>query len=386
MIKVGVITSSRADFGILKNLIVKLKKDKKFKTFVIASGSHFFQKFGETQKEIVNSGIKIDKKIFCNFDSNKPLGVSKIISICTTKSSKIFSRLKLSLVIVLGDRYEILGSAIAAHILNIPIAHIHGGEVTSGAIDDVFRHCITKMSNIHFVCHKNYRQRVIQLGENPKNVFNVGSLGVENISNSRFISRKILEQKFNLVFRKNNFLVTFHPETTVKNKARKQIKILLSAIKSFSNSSFVFTSPGADPENSSILNEIKNFVKRNKNCYFYKSLGQENYFSFLNIVDGIIGNSSSGIIEMPYFKKGTINIGTRQNGRELASSVINIDIEKKKIQKSIKKITSKKFLQKIQLNKKNIFDRGGASDKILKVLKEINFSRIKNKFFYDIKN
>lgn len=385
MIKVGIITSSRADFGLLKNLIIKLKKDKNFKTFVIASGSHFSSKFGETKKEIIGAGIKINKKIFCNFNSNDAIGISKIISICITKSTKIFKMLKLDLIIVLGDRYEILGSVIAAHILNIPIAHLHGGEVTSGVIDDAFRHSITKMSNLHFVSHKNYKKRVIQLGENPKYVFNVGSLGIDNICNSRILPRKFLEKKFNLVFRKKNFLVTYHPETLYNNKAKKQIKILLAAIKLFKDSSFIFTSPGADPENTQILNEIKNFIKKNKNLYFYKSLGQENYFSLLKVVDGVIGNSSSGIIEMPYFKKGTINIGNRQNGRVFARSIINIDIKKELIKKSIKKITSKKFLKNIKANKNNIFGGPGAADKILDVLKKIDLKKIKNKSFFDIK-
>ena len=380
--KICIITSSRADFGLLKNLIIKLKK--KNLIFLISSGNHFSKKFGNTHLEIKSNGLKIDKKIFCNFNTNNSIGISNVISSCIVKTTKILKKIKPDLLLVLGDRYEILGSVIAAHVSSIPIAHLHGGEVTRGVIDDAFRHSITKMSNIHFVCHEIYKRRVIQLGENPKNVFNVGSLGVDNIYNSKFLSKEVLEKKFNLVFRKKNFLVTFHPETLNKDKAKKQIKVLLSAIKLFTDYSFIFTSPGAELESSLILKEIKQFIKKNKNSYFYSSLGQRNYFSFLNIVDGIIGNSSSGIIEMPYFKKGTVNIGIRQNGRLLAPSVINTDIKINSIQKSIKKIITKSFLKKIRSKKNNILGGPGASDKIIKILKKLNFRKIKNKLFFDI--
>ena len=325
---IGVITSSRADFGLLKNLIIKLKKNKSFQTFVIASGSHFYSKFGDTQKEIKNSGIKINERIICNFDTNNANGISKIISKCIVKSTQIFKKLSPKLIIVLGDRYEILGSVISAHILNIPVAHIHGGEVTNGVIDDAFRHSITKMSNIHFVVHDIYKKRVIQLGENKKNIFNVGSLAADSIYNTELTKKDVLEKKFNLKFNKNNFLVTFHPETLIRKKAKIQIKILLSALKTFNKTTFIFTSPGADLENKEIISEIKIFTKWYDNAYFFKSLGQKNYLSFLNCVDGIIGNSSSGIIEMPYFKKGTVNIGKRQTGRLCAPSVINTKINK----------------------------------------------------------
>jgi len=385
MKKICLITSSRSDFGLLKNLIIKIKKNKNFHTSVIASGSHFSKSFGNTQNEIKKSGIIIKEKIVSNFDSSQISGVSKIISSSIIKSSQLFKKLKPDLLIVLGDRYEILASVLSAHLSRIPIAHIHGGEVTQGSLDDAFRHSITKMSHIHFVANKVYQKRVIQLGENPKYVFDVGGLGVDSIYNTKFIKKEELEIKFNFKFQKYNFLVNFHPETLSKKKARNQIKILLSALKTFKKTNFFFTYPGADLENKEIIDEIRKCIKLNDNFYFFKSLGHINYFSFLNCVDGMIGNSSSGILEMPYFKKGTVNIGLRQKGRLLAKSVINTKINKLNIKKSVKKILSKNFLKNINSLKNNLYGSPGASDKIIKILKKINYENIFQKTFFDTK-
>jgi GDP/UDP-N,N'-diacetylbacillosamine 2-epimerase (hydrolysing) len=382
--KICIITSSRADFGLLKNLIIEIKKNKKFSTSIIASGSHFSRKFGNTQSEIKELGLKISEKIINNFDSSSLFGVSKIMANSIVESSKIYKKLKPDLLIVLGDRYEILASVISAHLSRIPIAHIHGGEVTHGALDDAFRHSITKMSHIHFVANKIYRQRVIQLGEYPKFVFNVGGLGVDSIYKTKFLEKKNLEKKFNIKFQENNFLVNFHPETLNKKKAKQQIKTLLLALKNFKKTNFIFTSPGADLENKEILDEIKKFIKSNRNAYFFKSLGQVNYFSFLSCVDGMIGNSSSGILEMPYFKKGTVNIGNRQSGRICDKSVINIAINKLEIQKAIKKILSKSFLKKIKKSKNNLYGKPGATNKIIKILEKIKYQNIFQKTFFDI--
>jgi GDP/UDP-N,N'-diacetylbacillosamine 2-epimerase (hydrolysing) len=241
------------------------------------------------------------------------------------------------------------------------------------------------MSSLHFVVHDIYKKRVVQLGENPKYIFNVGSLAADSIFNTKLIKKNVLEKKFNLKFSKNNFLVTFHPETLARKKSKIQIKILLSALRTFKNTMFIFTYPGADLENKEIINEIKIFTKRHNNAYFFRSLGQKNYLSFMNCVDGIIGNSSSGILEMPYFKKGTVNIGKRQTGRLCANSVINTKIHKRSIEKSIKKIISKNFLKKIKQSKNNLFGSSGVSDKIIKILKKINYKHINKKSFFDIK-
>jgi len=383
--KVCIITSTRADFGLLKNLIINIRKNKKFILKVVASGTHFSEKYGYTYSEIKESKIKIDKKIVCKFYSDNPTGISNILSKCVVESSKIFKAFRPDILIVLGDRYEILASTIAAHLSRIPVAHIHGGEVTQGVVDDAFRHSITKMSHIHFVANKIYRNRVIQLGESPKNVYVVGGLGVDSISKTNLLTKKELEKKFNFKFNLNNFLVNFHPETLNKNLAKKQINEILSALGQLKNTNLIFTMPGADLESQIITNLVKRFIRKNKNSYFFKSLGQVNYFSFLKQVDGLIGNSSSGILEIPYFKKGTINIGTRQSGRLISKSVINTEIKKNKIISSVKKLLSKKFQKDI---KKNINPYGspGASKKIIKILKKIKIKNIFNKSFFDIKN
>ena len=381
--KVCIITSTRADFGLLKNLIFKIKKNKFFLLKVVVSGTHFSKKYGYTSDEIKENKIKIDNKIICKFNSDNPKGVSQVMAKCMLESSRIFKTLQPDLLIVLGDRYEILASTISAHLSRIPVAHIHGGEVTHGVIDDAFRHSITKMSHIHFVANAIYKKRVVQLGESPKNVYVVGGLGVDSISKTNLLKKSELEKKFNLKFNKTNFLVNFHPETLNKNLAKKQIRELLSAFSELKNTGLIFTIPGPDLENEIVVKLIKKFTLKHKNAYFFKSLGQVNYFSFLNQVDGMIGNSSSGLLEMPYFKKGTINIGTRQSGRLFAKSVINIKIKKSKIIQAVKKLLSNNFQKNIR-NNINPYGNPGASDKIIKILKKIKVKKIINKKFFDI--
>jgi len=381
--KICIITSTRSDFGLLKNLIFEIKKNKNFTTKIIASGTHFSKKYGYTYDEIKNSKVKVDAKIKCNFNSDDPMGLSNIMSKCTLDTTRLLKRIKPDLLIVLGDRYEILASAISACLCRIPIAHIHGGEVTSGTIDDVFRHSITKMSNIHFVANKIYKKRVVQLGENPKNVHVVGGLGIDSISKTKFISKIDLEKKFKINLDKKSLLINFHPETKNKNNAKKNIIELLSALSIFKKYNLIFTAPGADLENKIIIHLINKFCKNNKNSYFIKSLGQINYFSLLKYIDGMIGNSSSGILEMPYFKKGTINIGDRQSGRLLAKSVINIAIKRKAIITSVNKLFNKSFKKKI-VNNNFMYGSPGASKKITKILNKINLNNINKKIFFDL--
>jgi GDP/UDP-N,N'-diacetylbacillosamine 2-epimerase (hydrolysing) len=380
--KICVATTSRSDFGLIKNLIFELKKSN-FKVQVIVGGSHFLKEFGNTFNEIINCGIKIDKKIFCKINSNSTKNVSYILSRHIISGEKIFKDLNPDLLVVLGDRYEMLGITAAAHISRIPIAHIHGGEITSGAVDDAIRHSITKMSQIHFAANKTYRNRIIQMGESPKSVFVVGGLGVDSISKIKLLSRNDLEKVLNIKFSNKNLIICFHPETLKKNESKKQIKQLLSALCTLKDTTLIFTRPGLDLDNEIIVKKIKTFVKRISNAYYFPSLGQENYFSILNISDAVVGNSSSGILEMPTFKKATINIGDRQSGRLRSASIIDCKINKKEIINSLKMVYSKKFQLKL---KKNINHYGpqGASAKIVKILKKINLKNILIKKFYDI--
>jgi GDP/UDP-N,N'-diacetylbacillosamine 2-epimerase (hydrolysing) len=381
--KICIVTTSRSDFGLLKNLIFELKKNY-FKVKVIAGGTHYLKKFGNTFAEIEGSGIKIDRKIYFKINSDNEKSISQIISKHITSAEKIFKELNPDLLIVLGDRHEILAVTIAAHISRIPIAHIHGGELTSGIVDDAFRHSITKMAHIHFAANKIYRNRIIQLGESPQNVFSVGGMGVDNIKNIKLLSRKRLQEVLKITFNKKNLIVSFHPETLKKNKAEEQINELLNALIKLKDTTIIFTSPGLDLGNIIIIKKIKIFIKKKKNSYYFPSLGQINYFSILNIVDAIIGNSSSGILEMPTFKKATINIGDRQSGRLKSKSIIDCKIKKKEIINSLKIIYSEKFKNQI-INSKNPYGPSGASVKIVKILKKINLKNILIKKFYNIK-
>ncbi len=380
--KICIVSSTRADFGLLRNLILKLKKNNiNYKLIVI--GSHLSKYYGSTISEIKKSNIKINKKIEYKINTSSEIGISSIISQCMKNVTKVFLKLNPDLVVLLGDRYEILSCAISAHVCRMPIAHIHGGELTQGLIDDAFRHSITKLSQLHFVANKAYRKRVIQLGENPKNVFNVGGLGVESIKNTKFFNKKYLEKKLKIQFKKKNIIVNFHPETLSKGSAKKQINEILKALKTLKETCIIFTMPGAEIENIIIINKIKNFIKKNKNSYFFKSLGQKNYFSVLNIIDLMVGNSSSGLLEMPTFKKATVNLGERQSGRIKANSVISTKIQSSYIIKAINKVYTKNFQKKIKKST-NPYGAGETSKKIFEVLRKINFKNLINKEFYDL--
>lgn len=383
MANILVITTTRADFGLLKNLIKSLKKNK-FNCKVLASGTHFSKYYGYTSNEIKSENIKIDFKLKQEIITKNSIGISKIISQFIKQVTKILNKSNPDLVVLLGDRYEIFGAAVAAHISRIPIAHIHGGELTNGVIDDAFRHSITKMSQLHFVSNKIYRKRVIQLGENPETVHTVGGMGVESIKNTKLLSQKKIEKKLKIKFLKKNLLINFHPETLRKGEAKYQVKELINALKTLKNTCLIFTMPGAEVENKLIVGEIRKFVKNNNNSYYFRSLGQQNFFSILKIVDAMVGNSSSGLLEMPTFKKATLNLGDRQSGRLKSESVLDTNIKKKDIIKSINRIYSKKFQIKIK-NSFNPYGNGGASEKIIKVLKENKRKNFIIKKFYDIK-
>jgi GDP/UDP-N,N'-diacetylbacillosamine 2-epimerase (hydrolysing) len=381
--KLCTITGSRAEFFLLKNLITKLTYDKKIKNDLLVTGSHNSAFFGNTIKDIRKSNFRIKAQIDLKIKKDKPSDISNYFSEGVKKFSYYLNKIKPDLILILGDRYEIFSAAIAAHILRIPIAHIYGGETTQGAIDEGIRHSITKLSHIHFVSTNKYFSRVKQLGENPKMIFNVGSLGVEALKKNKTISKKNLEKKLGIKFRKKNILITFHSETIHGEKKNvKNLKIFLDSLKNLKDTSLIFTAPGADFYYKSIFKEIKKFVKKIPQAYFFKSLGHENYFSLCKKVDLMIGNSSSGIIEMPSFKKWSINIGVRQEGRVRAKSIIDIKFKKSEIEKLILKLLFTKNTSFLK-NTKNPYDNGNSSDKIIKILKKIKLPNIYNKKFYD---
>jgi GDP/UDP-N,N'-diacetylbacillosamine 2-epimerase (hydrolysing) len=381
--KIFLITSSRADFGLLKNLILEINKFNKFKLKVIATGSHFSKKHGSTYKEIIQEEIKIFKKIIIKNKTLDPFDIIRDMSVVLNKMGNFLSKNRPDLLIILGDRYEIFASAIPFYFYKIPIAHIHGGELTTGSLDDGLRHCLTKISNIHFVANEQYKRRVIQLGENPKYIFNVGGLGADNIHRMQFLSKKELQKNLNITFKKKSLIINFQPEHSEK-LTKNLLSETLNALKTQKEKTLIFTMPGSDLYKNIIFRYIKNFVKKNNNCYFFKSLGSKNFLSCLKHVDGMLGNSSSGLLEMPSFKKATINIGKRQLGRLESKSIINVNPKKKLIVKAIERIYSLKF-KKILKDSKNPHGEGKSVEKIVSILKKINLKKVNNKIFFDVK-
>ena len=382
--KICVVTGSRAEFGLLYWLIKEIIADQDLKMQLVVTGMHLSSNFGMTYREIVKH-FKINKKINIQLSSDTSMGISKSMSIAQRSFSKVFDELNPDIIVVLGDRYEILSAATAAMIAKIPIAHIHGGEITEGSWDDSIRHCITKMSHLHFTAIKEYKNRVIQLGEEPKRVFNVGSMGIENIKKLNLLDKNEFEKLINLKLNKKNILVTFHPVTLEYKTAKKQFQELLDAINKLKDTNIIFTKSNSDTDGKIINFMIDQFVNENPDkSVGFASLGHLKYLSALQYVDVVVGNSSSGILEAPSFKIGTINIGDRQKGRVKAKSVIDCLPSSKSIKKAIKKAYSKKF--QAQLKKvTNPYDNGISSKKIVKIIKNFELKDILKKKFYNIK-
>lgn len=381
--KICVVTGSRADYGLLKNLMYLIQSDSEMNLQIIVTGSHLSPKHGETYREIEDDGFHIDFKVEIVEEKINFLSAAKSMGKAQIEISKILFENEPDLMIVLGDRYEILSAATSALLLNIPIAHIHGGEESQGAFDNSIRHAITKMSQLHFVATKKSRKRVIQMGEHPERVFNFGGLGVDAINKMEFLNKEEIENLIGQKFGKRNLLVTFHPETISNKLPLEQIHILLKALEQNKDIKLIFTGVNADPGSDEIENEIKNFIKLRENAVYINSLGQKNYLSAVQYCDGVIGNSSSGILEIPSFKKATINIGDRQLGREFAKSVLTCEMQSDSIVKSINKIYSKKFIKRLRKTT-SPYGNGGASYKIFTVIKNYNFTNLVKKTFYDL--
>jgi len=382
--KICIITGSRAEYGLLKPLIEEVKQDKDLTLLLIATGMHLSSEFGLTYEEIEKDGFIISKKIDINLHSDSSIAISKSIALAISKFSETYKALKPDIVVVLGDRFEILGVTIAAFVAKIPVAHIGGGELTEGALDDSFRHSITKMSYLHFASTKEYRNRIMQLGENPKTIFNVGAIGLDGIRRSMLLSKEELEKKLSLKFNRRNLLITFHPVTLEDNTAKKQLSELLYVLDGLKDISLIFTKANADPESKVINKTITEYVRKNsEKAYVFSSMGQLNYFSTMQFVDAVVGNSSSGIIEAPASKIGTINIGDRQKGRIKAKSIIDCKPERSDIENAIRKLYSSKF-QKGLKDTINFYGDGYTAVKIKDVLKNCNLENISKKKFYNL--
>lgn len=381
--KICVITSSRADYGLLQWVMQGIKDDPELQLQIIATGMHLSTQFGSTYKAIENDGFKIDFLLDILGSSDSPLAISESMGLAMKGAAKALDELEPDVIVVLGDRFEIFACTAAALVSRRPVAHINGGEVTIGAQDESFRHAITKMSHLHFVATEEYKSRVIQLGENPRNVFLVGGTGIDSVKNLKLLERTELESSLDVEFGKKSLLITFHPATLSNNQPGQEMKELLAALSPLTDTTLIFTMPNADTGGQVIKTLITEFVNTHKNSKAYISLGQLKYLSCLAQVDGVIGNSSSGITEAPSFKKGTINIGDRQLGRVQASSIINCDPKTSEIRQAIETLYSDDFRSSLEKTK-NPYGEGGASLKIVQTLKECSLEGITQKTFHDL--
>ena len=381
--KICVITGSRADYGLLSSLMRKIDADQSLELQVIVTGMHLSSSFGNTYKEIENDGFFINKKVESLNSFDDPVSISKSIGKSMFGCAKAIEELKPDIVLILGDRFEMFGAATAALITNTPIAHIHGGEITLDAYDEAFRHSISKMAHLHFVATSEYRKRVIQLGENPKSVFEVGGIGIDAIKELKLLDRRQLEDKLGIVLLRKSLLVTFHPATLSQESPAHQIDELLSALSDFADTTLIFTMSNADTGGRIITKSIQKFVNQHRNCYAFESLGRHLYLSCLANMSGVIGNSSSGILEAPSFGIGSINVGNRQSGRLQASSVINTKINKHEIVDAVNRLFSVEFQSTLK-SIRNPYGEGGAGKKIIDILRSVSLERISQKKFFDL--
>lgn len=382
MRKVCVVTTTRAEYGLLKPLMEEINSDSLLELQIVVSGTHLEVEFGETYKEI-EEDFDITAKVPMELSSDKAEDLSCSMAKLQCDTTKTLQQLKPDIVVILGDRYEILAIAIAAFMLHIPVAHIHGGEVTEGAIDDSIRHAVTKLSHLHFTSTEIYKQRVIQLGEDPTRVFNVGSLGVENSKKVQLLNREDFEKSIGFQLGEKNLLVTYHPQTISKLTPKEQFQALLDALDQFDNIKIVFTKANADEGGKIINRMIDDYVAKNLHrSIAFSSLGQLRYFNAIRYVDAVVGNSSSGILEVPSFHRATINIGDRQKGRVMAKSIINCSVNTNEIVKAIKNLY--KSEAKAFATTKNPYEGIKTAHTIKEELKNVSLQTIFQKSFYDL--
>jgi len=383
--KVCVITGTRAEYGLLRWVMQGIKDDPDMELQIVATGMHLSPEFGLTYREIEQDGFKIDRKVEMLLSSDTPVGIGKAMGLGLIGFADALSELKPDLILVLGDRYEIFSAISAALVARIPVAHLHGGEATEGLIDEALRHAITKMSHLHFVAATVYRERVIQLGEHPDRVFLVGGLGVDIVRRTALICREELESSLGFEFREKNLLITFHPVTLEAASAEEQMEELLAVLAELHDTQLIFTLPNADTDGRILIEMIQQFVAEHQNSVAYTSLGQVRYLSCVAQVDGVLGNSSSGLTEVPSLKKGTINIGDRQRGRLQASSVINCEPTRESISQAVRTLYSAEFQEELRAVT-NPYGIGGASESIVLTLKESSNEDLIKKRFYDLRN
>lgn len=381
--KICVITGTRAEYGLLRWVMQGIKDDPGLALQVVATGTHLSPEFGLTYHEIEEHGFQIDRKIEILVGADTPAAIAKSMGLGLIGFGQALSELRPDLIVVLGDRFEIFAAVAAALVARVPIAHLHGGELTEGAFDEALRHSITKMSHLHFVAAEEYRKRVIQLGEQPDRVFLVGGLGVDSIKRIHLLDRAALEASLEFSLGEKSLLITFHPATLETLTAADQMAELLASLDKLHDTQLVFTLPNADTDGRVLIQLVTQFVERHSNARLYASLGQLRYLSCIAQVDGVVGNSSSGLAEVPSFKKGTINIGDRQRGRLQAASVINCEPARGDITAALERLYSADFQAGLG-QARNPYGEGGASEKVLRILKEHPIQHIAKKSFHDL--
>jgi len=384
--KICVVTGSRAEYGLLYWLMKEIQDDSALELQVIVTGMHLSPEFGLTWKQVEQDGFIIHRKVEMLLSSDTPVGISKSIGLGVIGFADALECLQPDVLVVLGDRFEIFAACQATMTHRIPIAHIHGGEITEGAVDDAIRHAITKMSHLHFTATESYRQRVIQLGEQPQRVFNAGAPGLDNIFRLQLLDKPQLEQAIGFKLGKRNLLVTFHPVTLENATAASQFGNLLKALDCFDDSHIIFTLPNADADGRVIIGMIEQYRQRfPERIASFVSLGSLRYLSALKYMDAVVGNSSSGLIEAPAFKIGTINIGDRQKGRLCADSVIHCEPEVDAIVQAFNRLFSEKFQESLK-TVENPYGNSGASAEIKELLKSQSLDGLLKKSFYDLGN
>lgn len=379
--KICVVTGARAEYGLLRWVMQGIKDEPALTLQIIVTGMHLSPEFGLTYREIEQDGFKIDCKVEMLTSSDTPVGIAKSMGLGLIGFADALNELMPDLIVVLGDRFEIFSAVAAALVARVPVAHLHGGETTEGAFDEAIRHSITKMSHLHFVAAEEYRQRVIQLGEQPDRVFLVGGLGIDGIKRLKLLDREELESSLDFKLGKN-LLITFHPVTLEAATSADQMAELLAALAERHDTQLIFTMPNADTDGRVLITMVEQFVAQHTNARAYPSLGQLRYLSCIAHVDGVVGNSSSGLLEVPSFRKGTINIGDRQRGRLLAASVINCKPSRQSISAALGRLYEADF--QASLNLVTPYGEGGASEKVVETIKSYTFDGIAKKVFHDL--
>ncbi len=379
--RVCVVTGTRAEYGLLRAVMAALKRDRAFTLQVVASAMHLAPEFGSTYREIEADGFRIDAKIDMLLAGDTPAATAKSMGVGVVGFVDAYKRLASDLVMLLGDRFEALAAASTALVMGIPIAHLSGGDVTEGAFDDSIRHAITKMAHIHFTASEEAAARVRQMGEDPRRVFAVGDPGLDSLRTMKLLPRTALQRDLGFVFRTRNLLVTFHPVTLDRAPSTRQFAVLLDALAGFGpDVGLLFTKPNADPQGRALIDMLDAFVKNHRNAAAFASLGHRRYLSAMAICDAVVGNSSSGLLEAPSLRKPAVNIGSRQEGRLRAKSVIDCPVEAGAIRRAI----AKAFAMRIA-RAANPYGDGHAAERIVRILKRIGDpAALLRKSFHDL--